>query len=738
MSYSFATTNTGSRYPTDSPYTATVTLAVPSGGVAGDIYLIRVAVTDRGPLTLTGSGFTQLQDTKITPIAGERTDGQYVCYRICDGSEGSTFTVTVSGGAHDFLADCILIHSDAGALTIKSVVSACARLGSLSAGATAAMASASSTAAVGQLEFWLGSLASTGAAYPGSFPSDIITAAVPSGLTERSRVIDDVDEILLSGSHVATSATPVTYGGTATVPFGDDYFGFGCTIIFDVLPPGLIGQSLTASAGTLTPHTSGGSVFATWNPSDKNAQAALSSGNIVMTSTSTTPSKTAAARSTLPITVKTRLQATLTTAAGAGLSLSFGLSDAAVAMNDSFDTGGITNTAGIYTNTGGAAARVYENASNRLWAADAVLSAMTTTTITVDFLIDPATRKCWIRPAGGSTYIGAGDPVAGTTPTFTLGGTGAIYACCADDQGAVVSGKNALFNGDPSGYSGSSVSGYTDGLAQAGTSVALTGQAATSAQGTLAPKLAAAVAGIALATALGTLTPTIKPAMTGQVATTAAGTLTPAIKVPLVGQSLTASGGTLGLPSQVALVGQALATSQGTLSPNIAAPATGMAATASAGTLTPALGAPLVGLSAATATGTLAPSITVPLVGIAATTTQGVMGVANAPSQPLSGISATASAGVLSPAISVPLVGRSATASIGALSPAAVVSAALNGQALTMSGGQLVPAIRVPLVGLSMTATAGRFVDQLPSPPILVSVTVTDIGTRCTTTVTDI
>jgi len=702
MTYSVVRRDTASRYPQDAPYTATVTLAVPPGGVVGDYYVIRVAATDRGPLTVSGTGFVVLQDTKITPIAGERTDGQHVIGRPADGTESGFFTITVSGGAHDFLADVHLIHSDAGAITVTSVTSACARLGSLSTGASASMASGNSTTtAANQYAFWLGSVASTGAAAPGgspgpNFPADIVTAAVPSGFTESGRTIDDVGEIALSGGMVVSSPTTATYTGNATVPIGDDYFGFGTTIIFDVLPLVLTGSTATFTSGSVTPHIAGGSVFATWNPSDKNAQAALSSGNTVMTSTSTTSSKTAAARSTLPITQKTRLQATLTTAAGAGLSLSFGLSDAAVAMNDSFDTGGVSNTAGIYTNAGGAAARVYENVSNRLWAADAVLSAMTSTTITVDFLVDPATRKCWIRPAGGSTYIGGGDPVAGTTPTFTLGGTGAIYACCADDQGAVVSGKNVLFNGDPSGYSGSAVSGYTDGLAQAGTSVALSGSSAAMMSGSVGPVRSAAIAGLAIAAAMGSIAPAIRPLLTGQAVTTASGAVTAAFRVPILGAEVATASGNVTLSSQILLAGSAAAFAAGTLTPAFEVPLGGTAAAFLAGIVAPALSAPLVGSVATTASGTIAPQF------------------------------------------SVPIAGTDVASASGSVSLSTGVSVAIEGSEVTTQSGALLPVRTVPIFGSTMAAVSGSFVFGRPLPPILVSVTVTDIGTRCTTTVTDI
>lgn len=436
-SFSFAATNNGSRYPTDSPYSATPNCALPGTPVAGDILLFCVAVTDRSPVTYTGSGYTMLEEDKVAPIAAERTDAMCIGYRYCDGTESGTQQVTMSDGAHDWLAMCVLVHGP-GPLVIKQHGSANARLGALLPAATAAMTGPSITTTGTPTVVWFGSVASTGAAYPGSFPSNITTATLPATFTEVNRVIDDVDEIILCGKAQVGAAT-TAYSGSAVVPFADTYFGFGASIVVDLF------SSLTGS---------------TWNTSDKNSNAVLSLSNTRLKVGGATG--TTAARSTTSVSGKRYVEGTVCMIGGADLSTSFGVSRSSVVMNTGFDTGASTNTAGLFPAAAGA--RIYMD-NVRLLTGDTNLSGNIKQTIIVGIAIDSATGNCWMRDAQvPGTWYGGGDPAAGTSPSFTLSGTGPILIAGSDDQGAIVASKFVSFTGDPSTYVAAAPSGFTAGL----------------------------------------------------------------------------------------------------------------------------------------------------------------------------------------------------------------------------------------------------------------------------------
>jgi len=125
--------------------------------------------------------------------------------------------------------------------------------------------------------------------------------------------------------------------------------------------------------------------------------------------------------------------------------------------------------------------------------------------------------------------------------------------------------------------------------------IALTGQAATTAQGTLGLQTAKDITGQVAATAQGTLGLQTSIAVAGQAAATAQGTITASvggdITIALSGQAVTSEQGTLGLATTRAVSGQAAATAQGAFGFQFATTIAGQAVTTAQGTITATGGA---------------------------------------------------------------------------------------------------------------------------------------------------
>lgn len=82
----------------------------------------------------------------------------------------------------------------------------------------------------------------------------------------------------------------------------------------------------------------------------------------------------------------------------------------------------------------------------------------------IEVAVRVASRRIWLRQSGG-TWIGGGDPAANTTPTGTLGGTGALYIAGSLDSKAAGT-ANALIRlpTNPVGVTGSAPAGFTVGV----------------------------------------------------------------------------------------------------------------------------------------------------------------------------------------------------------------------------------------------------------------------------------
>lgn len=125
--------------------------------------------------------------------------------------------------------------------------------------------------------------------------------------------------------------------------------------------------------------------------------------------------------------------------------------------------------------------------------------------------------------------------------------------------------------------------------------VSITGQAATTAQGTVSPATAVSATGQASTSAQGSVTQGTN--ISGQAATAAQGTVTPSIDVTLAGQALTTAQGAVTPVVNVTLTGQSAAMQQGTVTPAVDVSLTGQAATTQQGSVSIAGGNVVVSIT---------------------------------------------------------------------------------------------------------------------------------------------
>lgn len=210
---------------------------------------------------------------------------------------------------------------------------------------------------------------------------------------------------------------------------------------------------------------------------------------------------------------------------------------------------------------------------------------------------------------------------------------------------------------------------FSSGTISPALSVALTGAAATFAQGTLiasldkvgrplvtgpgiSPDYTKLFLGRRLSTTVNASSD-VTVALAGQGATFAAGTLNPSASVPLAGQSATFGVGTMstGNDVTVGLIGQSAAFTAGTLTPSSAVALTGNSATFTPGTLVATPTVAFTGQAATMAAGTLTPNFALALSGLQATFSPGTLGAqaSGDVTVALTGLATTFSAGRLSP-----------------------------------------------------------------------------------------
>lgn len=81
----------------------------------------------------------------------------------------------------------------------------------------------------------------------------------------------------------------------------------------------------------------------------------------------------------------------------------------------------------------------------------------------IGFAVDAATRNVWVRINGGA-WGGGGDPAAGTTPTTTVPGTGALYAAASLTTSGATADRYAVLCSDAADIVGAAPSGFSVGI----------------------------------------------------------------------------------------------------------------------------------------------------------------------------------------------------------------------------------------------------------------------------------
>lgn len=218
----------------------------------------------------------------------------------------------------------------------------------------------------------------------------------------------------------------------------------------------------------------------------------------------------------------------------------------------------------------------------------------------------------------------------------------------------------------------------------------LSGNAGTSAIGSLAQSRGVATSGNAATASLGSLSPSLSFTLAGNAATSAIGTLTVSVSGPvtleLTGVGATGAVGALTPSVGLAASGNSTSTSIGSMAVSITTGVSGNAGASALGTPVMARGVALTGFGPTGGVGTLTPSRTVGITGNAG----------------------TCSLGSLSPDRSLTVSGNTATSSIGTVTSSQAVSISLSGNQATVSVGTVVISRTVPLTGNPATGAVGE------------------------------
>lgn len=227
--------------------------------------------------------------------------------------------------------------------------------------------------------------------------------------------------------------------------------------------------------------------------------------------------------------------------------------------------------------------------------------------------------------------------------------------------------------------------------ASSGASAALSGNASTSAQGSVTPSISLAIAGNGTTASAGTVSVGLTPGTTlsGSSATSAAGNVSPALSLALSGNGPTASAGAVAAGLTSAVSGNASSSSAGNVTPAIALAISGSSASASSGIVEVAgvFGAVLTGNAAASSVGALTPSVSVAVAGASATASQGAVGKEIGKS--ITGNPAASAVGSISPSLSIAISGNAATATQGTVVPSGPIVVGLTGNGAVASAGIL-------------------------------------------------
>ena len=260
-------------------------------------------------------------------------------------------------------------------------------------------------------------------------------------------------------------------GGSITLSGGDGTYTVDASPVSGTRPPGnglaLVGAVYSDSSGVLTtaatytwtdrfrsgdgqtldvPSSITVVAYATWNPLDKAAGITLSNGD----SRADGAGGYRSVRSTASVSGKRYFEMLHNVASVGGNSSAHGVSDGTQSLNSPAYVGSTSLSAGVWVPPGG----VYTNGPTSSGIGTQPIGVTRT-----EWAVDSATRKVWVRVHGGA-WVGGGDPVTGTSPTATLGGTGGIYAMATP----FASGWWVDLVSNPTNMTGTAPSGFTAGL----------------------------------------------------------------------------------------------------------------------------------------------------------------------------------------------------------------------------------------------------------------------------------
>jgi hypothetical protein len=104
---------------------------------------------------------------------------------------------------------------------------------------------------------------------------------------------------------------------------------------------------------------------------------------------------------------------------------------------------------------------VYASAGNQYFGNIRVATAGGVITLgSVQIAVRVATRRVWVR-RDGNAWQGGGDPAADTNPSFTLSGTGAIYAVATLTKAGWTPSRYVEIHPDAASTTGVVPSGFT-------------------------------------------------------------------------------------------------------------------------------------------------------------------------------------------------------------------------------------------------------------------------------------
>ncbi len=303
-------------------------------------------------------------------------------------------------------------------------------------------------------------------------------------------------------------------------------------------------------------------------------------------------------------------------------------------------------------------------------------------------------------------------PLSGIANTLASGLMSLSMSVATMAAPAATAGNGSVGFGAP--LTGSAATSASGTIAPSAT-VPLTGAAATSAYGVVSPPLT--ISGQSMASGQGSVAPTSAPALTGDVATAAPGSIA-GIGLSLTGQQANIAQGNLGYgaPTIVGIIGQQLAVGYGRVNP-------ATFAKTSAGVVAPSVAIPLSGLSLAANPGVTASVVT----GWVAQTATGSVAVQY--DSPLFSQQLAASPGTATATGSRDLTGRSVTAAQGAVSATGPGMVALTGSSLATTTGSAAPSDQHELTGSSAATGSAGIAAAVNSVPIAGSAATTSVGT---------